>query len=216
MLSSIGLVCTFKLSVWQYPSVFGNSPFQSICRDYLLWRGCPQMQCGVVRPHVVTKDTSVYVGGGNSGSMEFTRTIMKYDTVTSQWSQLPITAYYTFSMALIKEMVTVIGGCSVLTACNSNELTSYDEDSKKWRVKCPPMPTKRCATSAVSTATHVVVVGGIADNDGGYLDTVEVLDTSSEEWTTVCPFPMPVTFMSITACSLTGRIYLLGGCVCLK
>ena len=169
------------------------------------------MQCGVVRPHVVTKDTDVYVGGGNSGKMEYTRTIMKCDTVTNKWTQLPITAYYTFSMALVKGLVTVIGGCSVVTACASNVLTSYDESSNKWGVQFPPMPTKRCATSAVSTATHVVVVGGILDNDGGYLDVVEVLDMSSMEWSTVCQFPMPVTFMSISACNQTGRIYLLGG-----
>ncbi len=171
------------------------------------------MPCGIVRPHVITYGTDLYVGGGNSGRMEFTRVVMKYDTVSNKWSSLPITACYTFSMALVKGMVTIIGGCNVVTACISNVLNSYDNLSGKWCVKFPPMITNRSASSAVSTSSHVVVVGGISDDDGAYIDEVEVLDTSSMFWNRVCPFPMCVTFMSITACSLTGRIYLLGGCV---
>lgn len=169
------------------------------------------MSCGVVRPHVVTNGNHVYVGGGNSAKMEFTRTVMKYDTIANKWSCLPITAYYTFSMTVIDGLVTIIGGSSVVTACVCDTLTSYEERSNKWGSKFPPMPTKRCATSSVSSSNYVVVVGGIAEDDSGYLDVVEALDTSSMTWSTVCPFPMSVTFMSITACDLTGRIYLLGG-----
>lgn len=171
------------------------------------------MPCGVVRPHVLTHQNHVYVGGGNSAKIEFTRTVMEYDIAGNKWSCLPITAYYTFSMAVVGGLVTVIGGCSVVTACVSDALTSYEEGSSKWTVKFPPMPTKRCATSSVSTSGHLVVVGGIAEDENGYLDVVEVLDTSSMIWSTVCSFPMRVTFMSITSCDLTGRIYLLGGLV---
>lgn len=169
------------------------------------------MPYGVVRPHVVTIGNNVYVGGGNSAKMDFTRTVMKYDTVAEKWSCLPITAYYTFSMTVVEGLLTIVGGCNVVTACVCDTLTSFEESSNKWGSKFPPMPTKRCATSSISTSTHVIVVGGIAEDDNGYLDVVEVLDTSSMTWSTVCPFPICVTFMSITACSLTGRIYLLGG-----
>ena len=172
------------------------------------------MSFGEVRPHIVTIGNHIYVGGGNAGKMEFTRTVMKYDLTTGKWSLLPISAYYTFSMVAIKGVLTIIGGSNVVTACVSNALTSYEEDRGKWGAKFPPMPTKRCATSAVSTAGHVVVVGGISDSDSAYLDIVETLDMSCMEWNTVCPFPIPVTFMSITACSTTGRMFLLGGYVC--
>jgi hypothetical protein len=169
------------------------------------------MPFGVVRPHVVTNNNSVFVAGGNAGKMEFTRTVMKYDIVTSKWSSLPITAYYTFGMAVVKGMLTIIGGANIVTACVSNTLTSYEEDTGKWGAKFPAMPTKRCAVSAVATCGYVVVVGGISDDDNAYLDVVETLDSSCMQWSTVCPFPTPVTFMSITACRDTGRIFLLGG-----
>lgn len=169
------------------------------------------MPYGAVRPHIVTSVDCVYVGGGNSGQMEYTRTVMKYDIVTNKWSSLPIAAFYTFSMVLLRGLVTVVGGCNVITACVSDTLTSYEESSGKWGVQFPPMPTRRCASSAVSTCSHVVVVGGISDSDSAYLDVVEVLDVSCMEWSTVCPFPKAVTFMSITACDVTGRMFLLGG-----
>lgn len=171
------------------------------------------MPFGAVRPHIVTSGNHVFVGGGNAGKMEFTRTVMKYDVLANKWSSLPITAYYTFSMVAIKGVLTIIGGSNVVTACVSNTLTSYEEGTGKWGVKFPAMPSKRCATSAVSTPGHVVVVGGISDSDSAYLDVVETLDLSCMAWSTVCPFPIPVTFMSITVCSVTGSIFLLGGYV---
>ena len=184
---------------------------QDICKTHLLWRGCSPIPCGVVRPHVVTDDTNIYVGGGNSGRMEFTRTVMKYDIVANKWSCLPITAFHTFSLVLINGLVTVIGGYNVVTACVSNTLTSFDKGSNKWCMRFPPMLTKRSASSAVAALSHVVVVGGISDNESNYVDVVEVLDTASMVWSICCSFPMPVTFMSIALCSLTERIYVLGG-----
>ena len=44
----------------------------------LLWRGCPSLERGVVRPHVVTLRDQVYVGGGNSKNLETSRRVYKY------------------------------------------------------------------------------------------------------------------------------------------
>lgn len=77
--------------------------------------------------------------------------------------------------------------------------------------KFPAMPKKRCASSATSTESYLIVVGGIAENDRQYLNVVEVLDLSTMTWMKADPVPKPVTFMPITACSVTNRIYLLGG-----
>ena len=143
---------------------------QDICKTHLLWRGCSPIPCGLVRPHVVTDDTNIYVGGGNLGRMEFTRTVMKYDIVANKWSCLPITAFHTFSLVLINGLITVIGGYNVVTACVSNTLTSFDKGSNKWCMRFPPMLTKRSASSAVAALSHVVVVGGkqLRGHGGGF------------------------------------------------
>lgn len=72
----------------------------------LLWRGCSRMPCGFVRPHVVVKGSTVFVGGGNTGKMESTRTVYVYNTLKDAWCSLPITPYYTFALALVKGYVT--------------------------------------------------------------------------------------------------------------
>ena len=178
----------------------------------ILWKGCARMPCGTVRPHVIVKETNVYVGGGNTGKLASTRTVYKYDSTVNSWSNLPITPYYTFALALVKGYVTVIGGMNVILSLASNSLYSFDEEeTKKWCQKFPTMPTKRCASSATSSESYLIVVGGIAENDRQYLNVVEVLDLSTMTWMKADPVPKPVTFMSITACSVTNRIYLLGG-----
>ena len=153
----------------------------------------------------------MYVGGGNTGKLDSTRTVYKYESAKNAWSSLPITPYYTFSLALVKDHITVVGGVNIITSLASNALASFEENTQKWSHKFPPMLTKRCAASAVGTKTCLVVVGGIAENSRSSLTTVEVLDLSTMKWAKGDPVPKPVTFMSITACSVTNRIYMLGG-----
>ena len=94
----------------------------------ILWKGCACMPCGTVRPHVI-----VYVGGGNTGKFESTRTVYKYDLKVNGWSNLPITPYYSFALALVQRYVTVIGGVTVISSLASNALYSFNkEKTKKW------------------------------------------------------------------------------------
>lgn len=177
----------------------------------LLWRGCTKMPSGIVRPHIVVKGTKVYVGGGNTGRMESTRTVFEYETLANSWSKLPIAPYYTFGLALVDGKVVVIGGIDVISTLASDRLASFDDNSKKWCHLLPHMPSKRCAVSAASTSTHLVVIGGIGVDSQNYLTTVEVLDIPMKVWAKAAPLSTPVTFMSMTICQDLGRIYLLGG-----
>ncbi len=52
---------------------------------------------------------------------------------------------------------------------------------------------------------------GMGEGDNEYLDSVEVLDLTSNQWSLASPFPLPVTFMSTAVCQVTDRLYLLGG-----
>ena len=188
-----------------------ESAQSSLLRDALLWRGMASIPSGMVRPHVVSdaKRTAVYVGGGNTGKTDVNRTVFKFNLARDSWSRLPTTAYHTFSLALVGDHVTVIGGVSVLSSQMSDALASFEESIEKWsHNRYPPMPTKRSCTSATTISGYLVVVGGIG-NRNSYLNTVEVLDTSNKQWLTACDFPKPVNFMSIASSST--RIFLTGG-----
>ena len=177
----------------------------------LLWKGCACMPAGVVRPHIAVKEKCVYVGGGNATKLDASRTVYKYDTEANIWSSLPITPYYTFSLALVKGWFTIIGGVAVISSVVSSALASFEEKTKKWCHKFPAMPTGRCAASAISTNEYLVVAGGLSYSDYTHLDIVEVLDLLTLTWAKSDPVPKPSAFMSITVCSVTDRIYMFGG-----
>ena len=101
----------------------------------------------------------------------------------------------------------------MITNMVTNALSNFDEKTRKWCHEFPAMLTRRCAASAVANDNHLIVIGGISENDRTYLDVVEILDLATMKWARACPVPKPVTFMSITMCTNTNRIYLLGGCV---
>lgn len=112
-------------------------------------------------------------------------------------------------------------------------------DAMKWKEIFPPMPTKRGRVAALCAGRHLIaaagqlaVVGGRlgpgvtvrsprssyaedADNavepqsEGGYLRTVELLDTESRHWYSLASLPDVASDLSISLCG--GSLYLLGG-----
>ena len=177
----------------------------------LLWRSCPSLVCGVVRPHVVTLDNEVYVGGGNTRNLEMSRRVHKFVPGTERWESLPITPYLTFALTTVKGFITTVGGVNTISSLTTGDLFHFDGKSRKWKKTFPAMPTKRCAASATSTIDYAVVAGGIHEDGRSYLSTVEVLDVGTMKWSVADPLPKPTTFMCITTCNKTNRIYLLGG-----
>ena len=119
------------------------------------------MPCGFVRPHVVVRNTDVYVGGGTCISFEYSRTVFKYDTVHECWSSLPLSPYYTFGLVVAKGLVVTVGGTSVLSSLTTNKVCSFDERStKKWCHLLPSMATERSVCSAMSYKDYIIVIGG--------------------------------------------------------
>ena len=51
----------------------------------------------------------------------------------------------------------------------------------------------------------------MGEGDNEYLDSVEVLDLTSNQWSLASSFPLPVTFMATAVCQVTDRLYLVGG-----
>ena len=180
----------------------------------LLWRAIAQLPCGIVRPHVVVgEDGCVYVGGGNTGNLEQTRLVFKYEPRRKAWLPLPITPYFTFSLALVNGAVTIVGGVSIVSNQVSAALASFVESAGragKWGHILPDMPTARSCTSSICTGGYLFVIGGIGSKSNRqYLPTVEVLDVKERRWSTAAPFPTGVTFMSLSASST--RLFLTGG-----
>ena len=127
-----------------------------------------------------------------------------------QWYALPESKYHNFSLAVISDQVTTIGGQTVtgdFSPTNSLLSLSVSKKKKAWVEIFPPMLTARCNTAAVSTE-HVVVVAGGYDR-GRELDVVEVLNISTNLWSAASRLPQQFSNLVGTVCG--GNLYLAGG-----
>ena len=56
------------------------------------------------------------------------------------------------------------------------------------------MPTKRYGSTALCTGTALIVAGGVSE-DHSTLQTVEVMNTETLQWSTAAHLPQPVCTM---------------------
>jgi len=130
--------------------------------------------------------------------------VLAYDSTKSVWSELPQCPNCNFSLAVINNLLTAIGGRTPEGKVTSTLLSLTD---KKWTEQFPCMPTKCWLTAVVCSARFLVVAGGT----GGviYLSTVEVMDMETLQWSTASSLPHQLTHVTATLCG--DQIYMLGG-----
>ena len=128
-----------------------------------------------------------------------------FNVSTGKWNQLPKCPCRDSSLAVIRGILTAIGGLD--QEYNQNKLLSIVDDNKKWVEHFPPMPNKRCNTAAVTTKHHLIVAGG--KKGSSRLNTVEVLDIETLVWSMSATLPHPYSSASATICGC--HLYMLGG-----
>ena len=123
------------------------------------------------------------------------------------WSELPECPYRDSSLAVIRGLLTAIGGYSFgfIGVVPQNKLLSLVD--KKWVEHFPPMPTCRSHTAAVTTRYHLLVAGGFDESKA--VDTVEVMDITTLVWSTAASLPHPYSSASAAICG--DQLYMLGG-----
>ena len=150
------------------------------------------------------------VDGNMAYFMNWNGEVCSYNVSSKKWSKLPKCPYEYSSLAVINGQVTTIGGCK-----NHSKKDTYTNKLLTlpgYKEIFPVMPTKRRATTAVTSKEHLIVAGGriewsVADIR---LNTVEVMDTKNLVWSTVASLPRPYNGTSGTICG--DQLYMLGGC----
>ena len=127
-----------------------------------------------------------------------------YDSKKQTWSTLPPCPHKYSSLAVINSLLTAIGGESSDNI--TNQLFSL-RDERRWVERFPPMPTKRKGAAVVCSAKSLIVAGGCGESYT-LLDTVEVMDTETLQWSTARRLPFPLTDASATTCQ--DHVYLMG------
>ena len=145
-----------------------------------------------------------------SGNMAYfnsaVRYVHAYHVDEDKWTSLPECTRQYFGLAVINSLLTAVGGEKSPSREPTNTLTSLREG--KWVEFLPPMSTNRVLPAVMTTDNnnHVIVAGGQTEfRRGTDLATVEVLNCSSLQWTSVCDMPVPLLSIAATICN--DRIY---------
>ena len=120
------------------------------------------------------------------------------------WYTLPQCPRKCSSLAVVSGGLTAVGG--LVDWQVTDQLFSLTED-RKWVEHFPPMPTKRYNAAVVCSGKSLVVVGGETEG-GSELDTVEVMDTETLQWSTASSLPFAFPNAAATICE--GCVYVTG------
>ena len=150
----------------------------------------------------------MYVGGGFASRTEM-YIVMTYNVISQEWSQLPQYIAYCFAMTAIHNKLTLVGGCVLYSEFvkNTNVLGVWDADRRKWTHPYTPMPTPRYNSSAAVYRQWLIVAGGWSGRT--VISSVEVLDTTTNQWFTASSTPVP--WCSMRSAVVGDTWYLIGG-----
>ena len=133
--------------------------------------------------------------------------LFKYELDSDKWTQLPLCPQENFGLAIIRGLVTAIGGIEAGKSSHTNTLTSYD--GTQWLEAFPPMLTPRSRPAVVNSSDGVSVVaaGGSHDDGDWGSNAVEHYNTETQQWTALPQMPMRLPGVSAVLCG--DQLYLL-------
>ena len=142
-------------------------------------------------PNAVVLQKNVYVGGGNAydGCI-----VQMYNVESNQWSCLPRYTYMRFAMTVINNHLILVGGNSPSTWKATKKLAAFDPETQKWTYT-PSMPTPRYWPAVATYDIWLLVAGGYSRTCYG-LATVELLNTSTNQWMSASPLPIQCNYMT--------------------
>ena len=145
---------------------------------------------------------------GNTAYFSEYNSVYSYTLSQDKWTQLKQCEYGYFSMAVVNNQLTTIGGQRDFSGTASNTLLCLSRSSSemKWEELLPSMPTARIWPDAVTTATHLIVAGGGTGLGGAALSVVDTLDTNTLQWSSVSSSPEALGRPNMTLCN--GQLYL--------
>ena len=153
----------------------------------------------------------IYVSGGACVDIEHAQLVQVYDTITAEWTTLPPSPIYHGESTLVNGQLTLIGGRDASTGEITNSTITWDEEKKQWFPKVPPMPTKRVRPCIIHCNNLMLVAGGKASDDKTLLDSVDVFNMDTFQWTTSSFFKLPLPMWEIRTSISCRYLYITSG-----
>ena len=148
----------------------------------------------------------IYLGGGETLSLENNASLFISSTDLNSWSQVATPTRY-YGLTTYHSQVVLVGGREPDTIMATNKLWTL-KGGTNWQPSLPPMPTSRYFSSALNTGSpECLVVSGGTASGGDEVNVVEIL--KDNEWSSVQPLPKACSHLKSTLHK--GRLYLMSG-----
>ena len=175
------------------------------------WKELPNTPSKRTEVAVAVLDNNIYVVGGFT-QKGIADQVEVWDSESGEWSKippLPKPLHHTTASA-VNGKLYVIGGFSSGMWISVNTTYEYNPKKHEWTVKAS-MPTKRGALAATVIDDKIYVVGGANRRIFTLVNTpeLEVYDPLKDTWEKLAPVPTPRDHL--TASSLNGKLYAIGG-----
>ena len=140
----------------------------------------------------------MYVCGGGCPDFASARVVQVYDLDKATWTKLPPAPQYSSQAVAINNQLVLIGGHEALASTISNMVSTWT--GHVWQQDGLGMPTKRLRPGVTTYGTYVIVAGGIAEDNRTLLHSIDVLNTTTKQWSTPAnlQLPRPMFDMQIT------------------
>ena len=112
-----------------------------------------------------------------------------------------------FGLATVGGRAWVLGGTSGDRAGRLESSEIYDPAADSWTAG-PTLPFGRSAFRAIAVGDTIYTFGG-ASVEQAAIDSVQALDTKTNQWRTLAPLPAPLVGHAVVESA--GTIYVLGG-----
>ena len=150
----------------------------------------------------VVLNGKLYVRGKNRGTV----TVLEYTPSQDKWIELPAPSVSSFTIAMLKGQLLVVGGRDQSTDKNVKTVLTFDENSQEWVQFYPTMPTALLVPSVVGYHDYLIIAGGKNSNRDWTTD-VNILDTVNNKWTKADPLPCAAVYNEIL---VEDTMYLVG------
>ena len=159
---------------------------------------------------ILFKD-KVYITGFAREEDAVSRRVQVYSLGMGKWSTLPEAPNYNAPAAIINGYFTLIGGRLTKDSTITNIVCSWIEEKFVW-VQILAMPTVRLASGVCHYDNLLLVTGGVVDDEEHkVVNTVDVYNFSSNDWSTPKALELPRALRSHHLVVFAGNIYLAAG-----
>ena len=150
----------------------------------LQWQTRRRAPVGMVRGSAVVHHNIVYCISYDSYK------VYAYQPDEDEWQEHSHCPHSWTGLAIIKDLLTVIGGEEEEEGRKTNKLLSWRDG--RWEEVFPPMNTARWNHAVLSEDDYVIAVGGRDET------SVELFTVSTNTWSTVTSLPQPLYYITAT------------------